>query len=141
MTFSIFRKLLWLYYLCKSSLVIQTVMPSIVTLAGKLIRINFDSNRIELSTNRGRTWVNRFGGTFCGKFVELVAFGDEIFALTDKGVFSSSNEGLAWKQRCINSIAKSLTSLQDGGGELIGMTHDGHVYASRDKGATWARRR
>lgn len=116
-------------------------MPSIVTLGDKLIRINFDSNRIELSTTGGRTWFNRFSGTCYGKFVELVAFGDEIFALTDKGVFSSSNEGLSWKQRCMNSIAKSLKNLQDGGGELIGMTRDGHVYASRDKGATWARRR
>jgi hypothetical protein len=116
-------------------------MPSIVTLEDKLIRINFDSNRIELSTTGGRTWFNRFSGTCSGKFVELVAFGDEIFALTEKGVISSSNEGLSWKLRCMNSIAKSLTSLQDGGGELIGMTRDGHVYASRDKGATWARRR
>jgi len=116
-------------------------MPSIVSLAGKLIRINFDSNRIELSKDRGRTWISRFSGTFCGKFVELVAFGDEIFALTDKGVFSSSDEGLTWRQRCISSIAKSLTSLQDGGGELIGMTRDGHIYASKDKGASWARRR
>lgn len=116
-------------------------MPSIVSFAGKLIRINFDSNRIELSKDRGRTWISRFSGTFCGKFVELVAFGDEIFALTDKGVFSSSDEGLTWRQRCINSIAKSLTSLQDGGGELIGMSRDGHIYASRDKGASWARRR
>lgn len=116
-------------------------MPSIVTLGDKLIRINFDSNRIELSKDRGRTWINRFRGTFCGKFVELVAFGDEIFALTEKGVFSSSDEGLTWKVRCMNSIAKSLTSIQDGGGELIGMTGDGHIYLSKDKGATWARRR
>ena len=116
-------------------------MPSIVSLAGKLIRINFESNRIELSKDRGRTWISRFSGTFCGKFVELVAFGDEIFALTDKGIFSSSNEGLAWRQRCASSIAKSLTSLQDGGGELIGMTRDGHIYASKDKGASWVRRR
>lgn len=116
-------------------------MPGIVTFGGKLIRINFESNRIELSKDRGRTWINRFGGSYYGRFVELVAFGDEIFALTDKGVYSSSNEGLTWRQRCINSIAKSLTSLQDGGGELIGMTRDGHVYASRDKGTSWARRR
>lgn len=116
-------------------------MPGIVTFGGKLIRINFESNRIELSKDRGRTWINRFGGSYYGRFVEFVAFGDEIFALTDKGVYSSSNEGLTWRQRCINSIAKSLTSLQDGGGELIGMTRDGHVYASRDKGTSWARRR
>jgi hypothetical protein len=116
-------------------------MPGIVTFGGKLIRINFESNKIELSKDRGRTWINRFGGSFYGRLVELVAFGDEIFALTDKRVFSSSNEGLTWRQRCINSIAKSLTSLQDGGGELIGMTRDGHVYASRDKGTSWARRR
>ena len=116
-------------------------MPTIVSLAGKLIRINFDSNRIELSKDRGRTWISRSSSSFYGKFIELVAFGDEIFALTERGVFSSSNDGLAWRQRSINSIAKSLTSLQDGGGELIGMTRDGHIYASRDKGTSWVRRR
>lgn len=59
-------------------------MPTIVSLAGKLIRINFDSNRIELSKDRGRTWIYRFSGSFYGKFIELVAFGDEIFALTER---------------------------------------------------------
>jgi hypothetical protein len=43
--------------------------------------------------------------------------------------------------RNTSSVARSLVALQDGGREVIGMTADGHIYASSSEGATWLRRR
>ena len=51
--------------------------------------INIQKNTIEVSTNSGRTWNTRFSGTNAGKFIDLLAYGNEILACTSKGVFSS----------------------------------------------------
>lgn len=116
-------------------------MPSLISLGDELLRINFDNNRIEFSRTGGRTWLTRYSGSYCGTFSDLVEFDDEIIALTDKGIYCSSNEGLTWRARCTNSIAKSFDYIQDGGDELLGITFDGHIYSSSSNGATWRRQK
>ena len=66
---------------------------------------------------------------------------DNFLALTEKGVFCSSSAGRSWLTKNASSIARSLVALQDGGKEVIGMTADGHIYASSSEGATWLRRK
>lgn len=116
-------------------------MPQIVTIGDELIRINPSNNRIERSSNGGRSWITNYSGSYCGEFLDLLEFDGKLFACTDKGVYCSSNSGASWMAKCTSSIAKSLTSLQDGGREIIGMTNDGHIYASSNNGASWIRRR
>lgn len=116
-------------------------MPQLISIESELIRINPTNNRIESSSSAGRVWKTRYSGSYCGTFRDLVEFGDEIIALTDKGIYSSRNAGATWAARCSSSIAKSFSSIQDGGNELLGMTADGHIYASTSKGATWMRRK
>ena len=116
-------------------------MPSIISFGPKLIRINHSKNSIEQSFTRGQTWTNKHSGSLCGTFIDLVAYGNEIIALTDNGIYYSATEGSTWISRCTSPIVKTFTCIQDGGGELIGMTADGHIYASETKGATWIKRR
>ncbi len=59
---------------------------NIVTQGNDLIRINFEKNTIEGSTNGGRSWVSRYTGSFYGIFVDLAVSGNEILAVTSKGV-------------------------------------------------------
>ena len=116
-------------------------MPKIVSYNGQLLRINPSNNRIERSSNSGRTWITQYSGSYCGKFLDLLEFDDKILACTDKGVYCLSSGGTSWVAKCTSSIAKSITILQDGGGELLGLSDDGHIYASSNSGATWIRRR
>ncbi len=60
------------------------VMPSLITVGNELIRINPSNNKIECSTNQGRTWSSRYTGSSCGQFVDLLLYGTEIIAVTDK---------------------------------------------------------
>lgn len=116
-------------------------MPQIISLGSELIRINPSNNRIESSTTGGRTWLTRYSGSACGEFRDLVFFDDRIIALTDKGVYCSTSRGATWLARYTGSYAKSFVSIQDGGGELVALTGDGHIYASTSCGSTWLRRR
>lgn len=116
-------------------------MPQMITYGSELIRINPSNNRIEFSTSNGRTWLTRFSGSSCGRFVDLLEYGNEIIALTDKGVYFSTSSGRTWLARCTSSDARKFTCLQDGGRELLAMTSDGHLYFSTSSGRTWLRRR
>ena len=93
-----------------------------------------------LSTG-GRSWLVRYTGSGCGRFIDLLPFAGKLLALTDKDVYCSTTGGRSWLIRSSSSIAQSLVSLQDGGRELIGMTADGHIYTSTTEGASWLRRR
>ena len=116
-------------------------MPQLVTLGSELIRINPSNGHIESSTTGGRSWLVRYTGNGCGRFIDILPFAGKLLALTDKGVYGSTTGGRSWLIRCSSSIAQSLVSLQDGGRELIGMTADGHIYTSTTEGASWLRRR
>ena len=71
-------------------------MPKMVSHNGELLRINLSNNNIERSSNGGRTWITRYSGSYCGKFLDLLEFDDKILACTDKGVYCSSNGGATW---------------------------------------------
>ena len=102
-------------------------MPQLVTLGSELIRINPSNGHIEYSTSGGRTWMTRYSGSGYGRFLDLLPF--------------SSSAGRSWLTKNASSVARSLVALQDGGKEVIGMTADGHIYASSSEGATWLRRK
>jgi hypothetical protein len=52
----------------------------------ELIRISpKNKNRIECSTNDGRTWRTRYSGTVCGDFLDLTDNDKEVLATTSKG--------------------------------------------------------
>ena len=116
-------------------------MPQLVTLGSELIRINPSNGHIEYSTSGGRTWMTRYSGSGYGRFLDLLPFSGKLLALTEKGVFCSSSVGRSWLTKNASSIARSLVALQDGGKEVIGMTADGHIYASSSEGAIWLRRK
>ena len=116
-------------------------MPQMITYGNELIRINLSNNKIEYSTNRGSSWITRYSGSNCGQFRDLLDYGNEIIACTDKGLYYSTNTGSSWICRSSGSIAKTLVAIQDGGRELLGSSNDGHLYYSTNKGSSWIRRR
>lgn len=115
------------------------VMPNLITVGNELIRINPSNNKIEYSTNQGRSWSSRYTGSSCGKFVDLLLYGTEIIAVTDKGVYYSSNGGRSWSSRYTGSSCGTFISLADGGRELLAQTSKG-LYYSANAGRSWSRR-
>uniref|UniRef100_UPI00404A5D34 hypothetical protein n=1 Tax=Flavobacterium sp. TaxID=239 RepID=UPI00404A5D34 len=66
----------------------------------EFIRINpKQANKIEYSTNDGRSWISRYSGTIPGDFLDLTDNGKEILAQTSKGLFYSKNDGRSWIKR------------------------------------------
>ena len=66
----------------------------------ELIRINpTKKDRIEYSTNDGRTWYTRYSGGNCGDFNDLTDNGKELLGSTSKGLYYSTNEGRSWYKR------------------------------------------
>ena len=66
----------------------------------ELIRINpKNSNRLEVSTNEGRTWSSRYTGSSYGNFTDLTDAGKEILGITSKGLYVSKNDGRTWSKR------------------------------------------
>ena len=75
-------------------------MGQMIKKGNEFIRINpKQANKIEFSTNDGRTWNSRYSGSLCGDFVDLTDNGKEILAQTSKGLYYSSNEGRTWNKR------------------------------------------
>ena len=76
-------------------------MSTMISYEKELIRISpKDSKKIEVSTNDGRTWNSRYGGsTIQGNFQDLTDNGKEILATTEKGLFVSKNAGRTWNKR------------------------------------------
>ena len=71
-------------------------MPTLINYGSELIRINPSNNRIEYSTNRGASWITRYSGSNSGLFRDLLQYGNEILACTDKGLYYSTNKGASW---------------------------------------------
>jgi hypothetical protein len=66
----------------------------------ELIRVNPSyKNKIEYSTNDGRSWNTRYSGSSCGDFNDLTDNGKEILASTSKGLYYSTNDGRSWNKR------------------------------------------
>lgn len=75
-------------------------MSKILNLGKELLRINPNNpQRIEYSTNDGRSWTNRYQSSFCGNFEDLTDNVKEIIATTDKGLYYSTNDGRSWSRR------------------------------------------
>ena len=114
-------------------------MPKMITLGSQLIRINPAKNTIEYSTNGGRFWVSRCTSSSYGTFVDLLPFGNELIAITSKGVYASTNKGSFWVSRCTSSSYGEFLSLTDGGKEILAQTSKG-LYYSTNGGRFWVRR-
>jgi hypothetical protein len=67
----------------------------------ELLRIaSGKADRLEYSTNEGRSWLIRYSGSpSVGAFSDLTDNGKEILGTTSKGLFYSTNEGRSWLKR------------------------------------------
>lgn len=115
-------------------------MPNLVSVGNKLYRVNPRENRIEMSSNGGYLWVgrSRMGSGF-GRLKDILFFHNRLFALTEKGLWRSANEGADWGKCGSGHIVESLVALQDGGQYLFGLSEDGYMYRSYNEGADWVR--
>lgn len=75
-------------------------MGQMINRGKEMIRISpKQANKIEYSTNDGRSWMTRYSGTSCGNFSDLVDNGKEILGTTSKGLYYSTNDGRSWMKR------------------------------------------
>ncbi|RRJ98931.1 hypothetical protein Ga0100231_001200 [Opitutaceae bacterium TAV4] len=75
-------------------------MGTMIHRGRELIRINPDNEqKLEYSTNDGRSWTPRYTGASCGDFEDLLDNGKEILATTSKGLYYSVNDGRSWSRR------------------------------------------
>lgn len=113
-------------------------MPQLISYGRELLRIG-PGNKIEYSTNDGRSWFSRFTGSSVGTFRDLLPYGKELLAVTNKGIYYSTNEGRSWFTRYTGSSAGEFLSLVDGGKELLANTSKGLFY-STNEGRSWFKR-
>lgn len=124
---------------CILFLAMATTASTLVSLGNELIRINPENNRIEASTNQGRSWMTRYSGSYYGTFKCLLVHDNELIAATSKGVAVSTNGGRSWMTRYSGSFYGEFQSLTSGNGEILATTTKG-LYASRDGGRSWIKR-
>jgi len=76
-------------------------MSQLLNREREIIRINpDDKEKLQYSTNAGRSWNHRFSGqSSTGKIEDLTDNGREILATTAKGLYYSTNEGRSWNKR------------------------------------------
>ena len=76
-------------------------MPQMIVKDREIIRIcPKDARRIEVSTNNGGSWMTRYlGSSNQGRFLDLTDNGQELLAITEKGLFASRNNGSNWTRR------------------------------------------
>ena len=98
-----------------------------------------DNNKIEYSTTNGKSWYSRYKGSSAGDFYDLAVFGDEIFAVTSKGIYTSKTDGRSWYSRYTGSSYGDFESIQVSGTELVAYTSKG-VYVSKNEGRSWTKR-
>jgi hypothetical protein len=73
-------------------------MSQMINRGKELIRISPKAeNKLEYSTNDGRTWNTRCHSNF--DFQDLTDNGKEILSTTSKGLYYSTNEGRTWNRR------------------------------------------
>ena len=75
-------------------------MAQMIKRDDELIRISTkQANKIEYSTNEGRSWMTRYSGSSAGDFHDLTDNGKEILANTSKGLYYFTNDGRSWMKR------------------------------------------
>ncbi len=75
-------------------------MGQMIQRGKELIRINpSNKQKIEYSTNEGISWISRYSSNSCREFDDLIDNGNELLAMTSKGVYFSRNEGRSWIKR------------------------------------------
>lgn len=75
-------------------------MCLMINRGGELIRISpKDPDKLEYSTNDGRSWMTRYSGGSAGRFEDLTDNGKEILAMTSKGLYYTRDEGRSWMKR------------------------------------------
>jgi hypothetical protein len=75
-------------------------MGKMINRRDELIRISpKDSEKLEYSSNDGKSWYTRYSIGSAGDFEDLIDNGDEILATTSKGLYYSNNEGKSWYKR------------------------------------------
>lgn len=75
-------------------------MSQMITRGKELIRIRpKQTNKLEASSNDGRSWILRYSGTSAGDFLDLTDNGKEILATTSKELYYSVNDGRSWLKR------------------------------------------
>ena len=115
-------------------------MAQEIDLGKELLRIcPTDNNKIEYSTTNGKSWYSRYKGSSAGDFYDLAVFGDEIFAVTSKGICTSKTDGRSWYSRYTGSSYGDFESIQVSGTELVAYTSKG-VYVSKNEGRSWTKR-
>ena len=115
-------------------------MAQEIDLGKELLRIcPTDDNKIEYSTTNGKSWYSRYKGSSAGDFYDLAVFGDEIFAVTSKGIYTSKTDGRSWYSRYTGSSYGDFESIQVSGTELVAYTSKGG-YVSKNEGRSWTKR-
>ncbi len=94
---------------------------------------------IFVSTDNGSTWTARNAGLTNQTVYSIAAVGSNIYAGTEEGLFSSSDNGLTWKQNgpinvVVSSIEFSDANIYVGTWRPSG---EGWVYLSTNNGLTW----
>lgn len=110
-----------------------------ISFGAEVLRINTAKNYIEVSTNGGRSWTSRCSASSYGTFIDLLAYGSELLAVTSKGVYVSTNVGRSWSSRCTSSSYGDFMILSDVGGKLMAQTTKG-LYVSSNSGRSWTRK-
>jgi len=113
-------------------------MPQLVSYGRELIRIG-SGNKIEYSTNDGRSWNSRYSGSSYGTFKDLLPYGRELLAVTNRGICFSTNEGRSWNFRYTGSSYGEFLTIVDNGRELLANTTKG-LYFSTNDGRSWNKR-
>ena len=115
-------------------------IANLINLGSELLRIcPTNSNKIEVSTNDGRTWSSRYSGPNNGAFYDLTSYGSEIIAITSKGLYVSTNGGRIWSVRYSGSSYGEFQTISVNGSELLATTTKG-LYVSKDGGRIWIKR-
>ena len=115
-------------------------MANLINLGSELLRIcPTNNNKIEVSTNEGRSWMTRSNTSSYGAFYDLTCFGNEVIAVTSKGVYVSTNGGRSWMIRSNTSSYGDFQFISANGAELLATTSKG-LYVSKNGGRSWMKR-
>lgn len=116
-------------------------MPKTINYGKEFIRVSpKDERHLEYSTNDGRSWTSRCTSNSYGQFIDLIAYGKEILAITSKGIYYSTNEGRSWTSRCTSTSYGTFEHFVSvDGKEFLAQTSKG-LYYSKNEGRSWTKR-